>query len=602
MLGLAAWRLRSKEFGALHAYDDGRPIVVMELDPEEPDRLEEWISLRQLWLELSPHPHILDAIAAGTGSEVLLRYAALDWKHAALRLDPSSIAPQLVASWGAQLASAFQQIVTDVPEAEAGHLLRPLVKIDLANNVRLAFLPVAPEDAHLPPEVRASWPRCDERAFVYLIGRLVRDSYYVALEPQAATAIEDIVAQCLREQPSERYATLEELHAAWTKLAFRSFKRDRLEAWQLAQEGMGWLELGQPRSALHAFRAAIRLNPRLLVAKSGRERALAALGEPDDVLEQPETSTKPPSWAEVAATGQQLEAEHEVAEALSLYGGVALDGVHDAETHAAIARCFASLGTVDRAIEYARRALAVDPRNLAALSAGARAYLLDHRHQDALRIADEWLAVDSGDGSAHYARGRALFALGRFVEARDAFDRACSLRPQMLEAMLLRREADRSVRRTADQAGTARPIRVEVPAHLQELRDALVSGRVQEAIPVLERPEYDHDAVAKLVHAACLAFAQRFEEAIAMYDRAAAISPDQRVPALIGKVQALLSLDRAGEALAELDAARDLVDVDLVELRGLALRRVGLDGDAEHELGRVVAASGSRSDLRVGRR
>lgn len=140
---------------------------------------------------------------------------------------------------------------------------------------------------------------------------------------------------------------------------------------------------------------------------------------------------------------------------------------------------------------------------------------------------------------------------------------------------------------------------VEVPAHLRELRDALVAGRVQEAIPVLERPEYDDDAVAKLVHAACLAFAQRFEEAIAMYDRAAAISPDQRVPALIGKAQALLSLDRAVEALAELDAARDQVDVDLV--RALALRRGGFEDDAEHELGRVVAASESRSDLRVGR-
>jgi tetratricopeptide (TPR) repeat protein len=127
-----------------------------------------------------------------------------------------------------------------------------------------------------------------------------------------------------------------------------------------------------------------------------------------------------------------------------------------------------------------------------------------------------------------------------------------------------------------------------------------VSGNVEAAIPVLERAEYADDAVAKLVHAECLAFAQRYEDAIEMYDRAATLAPARRAKAIAGKVHALLALERAAEAIAVLDTERDL-DADLVELRALALHRLGATDDADRELARVIAASGNRSALRLGR-
>ena len=167
---------------------------------------------------------------------------------------------------------------------------------------------------------------------------------------------------------------------------------------------------------------------------------------------------------------------------------------------------------------------------------------------------------------------------------------------------MLRRQADRAIRRLGKRVGTAVAMTIEIPEHLAVLREPLAAGRVQDAIAVLERPEYEHDAIATLVRAECLAFDQRHEEAIALYERAAALAPEQRPKTVVGKVHALLALDRAAEAVAELDAARDVVDVELVELRGLVLARLGLPDDAERELGRVVAASGSRSDLRLGRR
>jgi len=61
------------------------------------------------------------------------------------------------------------------------------------------------------------------------------------------------------------------------------------------------------------------------------------------------------------------------------------------------------------------------------------------RYEDALECAGGWLVRTSNDASTHYVRGRALLKLGRYG-ARDAFDGIAVLKPEMLEAMLLRHE------------------------------------------------------------------------------------------------------------------------------------------------------------------
>ena len=589
----ADWRLRSPELHALRTYNDGRPIVVMEFEPAEPDRVDEWLWLRQLWLDLPPHAHILDAIDRGAGADILLRYAAIDWQREPVDLEANA---RRVATWGAQITGAYRSISSALSATELGHFLRPLIKLDLTGNVRLAFLPIDRSDPRLPPR----WPECNEHAVMNTIGRAIGEfcvgSAWISSRPAVPAEIGEILRRCVQPQPPDRYTTLEELEAAWI-LSPPARDSTWVEAWERTQEGIGWLELGQSRHALHEFRSAIDLQPHLGLAKAGRDRALDALGD------GPIEPTKPrASWPDVADEGLRLESAHEFLEALSIYGTVVMDGVNDTELEVACARCHLGLGAAGHAIDYAVRALTRNSSHLAALSVATRAHLLARRCTDALRIAEEWIAIDQNDANAHYARGRGLLALGRFVEARDAFDRASSLRPQMLEAMLLRREADRSVRRLTEEVGIPRPMTIDVPEHLAALRDALVSGRVHDVIPFLERSEYSEDAIAKLVHAECLAFDQRFEESLELYDRATALSPDQRPRAVAGKVRALLALDLVAEALAALDAAEDLVDVERVELRGLALYRLGLPDDAERELGRVVAASGGRSDLRVGRR
>ena len=55
-----------------------------------PDAASEWLRLRDLWLKLPQYPNVLDPIGRGDGAKLLLRYAAIDWKHTPLDLQTSS--------------------------------------------------------------------------------------------------------------------------------------------------------------------------------------------------------------------------------------------------------------------------------------------------------------------------------------------------------------------------------------------------------------------------------------------------------------------------------------------------------------------------------
>jgi tetratricopeptide (TPR) repeat protein len=171
----------------------------------------------------------------------------------------------------------------------------------------------------------------------------------------------------------------------------------------------------------------------------------------------------------------------------------------------------------------------------------------------------------------------------------------------MLEAMLLRREADRAIRNLKSTVGTQPQLEVPLPEHLSNLRPLLASGRVADLIAALAEPQYDSDAAAKLLHARCLAFEQRHEEAVAMFDRALQLSPDVRRDAVFGKAHSMLALDRAADALRLFEDLRASAptDLDIVEGRALALVKLGRDAEAERELQRLVTASGGRSELRT---
>lgn len=130
------WNHRVAPFEDVRRFEDGRPIVVMELTPKEPQRRVEWEALMQRWLELLPHHHILDAIKT-VDDTLLLRYAAIDWQRAPMRSD-SEAGCRLIATWGRQLVDVYTMIASQFAGEEA-HFIRPLIAFDMANRLRVGF-------------------------------------------------------------------------------------------------------------------------------------------------------------------------------------------------------------------------------------------------------------------------------------------------------------------------------------------------------------------------------------------------------------------------------------------------------------------------------
>lgn len=590
----AAWDLRPREFGKLSEYDDGRAVVAMEFSPAEPYG-NHWHKLSDLWLDLSPHPHILDAMDRGADDhQLLLRYAALYWKHPRLHLAPTQRGREIFASWGVQLTDTFEAIANQVPETELGRFLDPRVLIDLGHAARVAFVPFLPGDAVdsgvLPSEAFSTWPRAAETTIVYVIGRVLRE-LCVDLECDEASRLLAIIGRCVEPKPADRYPTLAALRAAWLGAgasadAIRA--GDAFTAWDIAEEGAGWLALERPKRALELFEDALEINLHLQLANAGRTRALELLGL---IASLSMPATPEVKWTEARPKAAKLEAERAYAEALELYLAVKLDGANDAAIYRALARCYLALGDAGPAADYAQRTLQLEPENAEALAILPRAHLLAHRNDQALAAADARLAVLPDDAAGHYVRGRALFALARFAEARDAFDRATALHPQMLEALLLRREADRALRRLQRTVGTQPEQPIELPEHLAHLQWLVASGRIADLIDALAQHT---DAVATLLRARCLAFERRHDEAIAVFGQLGATRD-----ASLGKAHSLLAVDRAAEALQILDELASPADLDVIEARALALVKLGRDADAERELQRLVAASGGRSELRI---
>ncbi len=621
----SAWLQRPSEFGQVLQYDDGRRIVVMELEPAmEPSLHESWRRLCTLWVDLPAHPNMLEAIDVFDDRGVLLRYAAIDWwAHQPIPIDGSRAPTRKLATWGAQLTEAFQFLLREVPEEERGWFLRPFAKVDIGGHVRCGFLPADPCDATaapaMPPEARRHWPGCEEEAFIFVVGRLLAElSVPVASAPR--TPIAAIIERCLSSKPSKRYKTLADLGIALRNAGAPSVAVRRwhsLAAWKLNEAGAGWLAVDAPRVALSVFDDALLYENYNHLARQGRNAALTRLGRPTEFdadfsiswqttaaavtdtasaeLEQVR------SWAEAEPEAVRLETERAFADALNVYRSVRPEANNKGALFSAMARCHLNLGDAGHAVDYAQRALAVEPRRIDALSLKVSGLISCRNAPEALGSADELIALTPDDGYAHYLRGKCLLALSRLVEARESFDRACTLRPQLVEAMLLRREVDRGLNELRKTVGHQQPMVLDVPEHLAELRGALVGGRTGDVIAMLQRPEYEADAVAQLILGGCLAFDGRFGESARVYERATTLSVEHRCPAMIGRAGALLELGHPAEALEVFDVVRreNPGNVDALEGRARALEQLGRKAEAAEEFRRFVAAAGATSELRV---
>ena len=597
----SAWKHRSAEFHALRVLDEaGKPVVAMELELRCADELlASWLSLRELWLRLPSHPNALRAVAPGNASSLYVRYAALDWKHAFPVPIARPEAMEIGAIWGAQLSHAFDTIAINVEERELGHLARPFVKIDVGRNVRVGFLPIVPGElattSFMGPEMIQGWPRCDERGLVFVVGKLVEQLCDIRDAPDLMA----VLRRATDRAPLERYKSLSELRDAFIQLFPPAREAVRhgadLAAWQHAEAAAGFLAIHQPERARVAAEASIDEQLGTKLAHDVRYQALVQMLEPRVPYRRTGKSTAPlrVSWTEAATRGRQLELDRAFRDALALYQS-AIGGSDDVDRFEALARCSLAVGDHGPAVDYAARALAIEPSRLTVHEILIRGLLSRGASLDALQATDVATSLAPDDAVMHYLRGRALLAAGRLRESREELERALVLRPTLVEAMLIRREVDRCsalLRQTVGEAPT-----IALRDYLADLKGDLAAGQTERLIERLAGADYADDPAAQLVLASCLEREKRFDEALSIYDRIT--STEHRATALAGKASTLLAAGRADDALATL-AAADPDDPDVLECRIRILERLGRADEVAATLARFIAIAATRSDLRV---
>ena len=228
-------------------------------------------------------------------------------------------------------------------------------------------------------------------------------------------------------------------------------------------------------------------------------------------------------WATVEPLALAAEAAGRFDEARDLYASADC-----AEARLGLARCLLALGEHDRAIAAARAA----PPCVDAVLVEANAHARAGRHAEVLAVLSDL----PDDGAAHFARGKALLALKRLGDARDAFDKALAQSASPAAALHLRREADRAMTELRRVVGSS-----VVTAPPDEAVALVTKGFVDAAIELLRKR-----GDSPLLLAGCLAHAKRPAEALAIFDAHGAHT---------GAGYALLDLDRTSDALARFDAA-----------------------------------------------
>ncbi len=185
------------------------------------------------------------------------------------------------------------------------------------------------------------------------------------------------------------------------------------------------------------------------------------------------------------------------------------------------------------------------------------------RNVEALEAYDAAVGIDPADAAAHAGRGGALAAMDRVAEALEAYDRAADLDPGFAPFHLFRGGALAALGRD-DEALEAYDAAVgidpaDAAAHAGRGGALAAMDRVAEALEAYDRAA-DLDpgfAPFHLFRGGALAALGRDDEALEAYDRAAGIDP-LYAEAQAGRGDALAALGRDDEAQAAHETASRL--------------------------------------------
>ena len=203
------------------------------------------------------------------------------------------------------------------------------------------------------------------------------------------------------------------------------------------------------------------------------------------------------------------------------------------------------------------------------------------RHDAALSNGDRALSLRPDFVEALVNRGIALYDLKRFDEALASYDRAIALRPNNADALVNRGNALGKSRRHSEAVASYDDALTLQPQHIEALANRGVAlqklGRFEEALASYDRaltlqPDHAEALVGRGVTQHDL---KQYDEALKSYGRALALRPDH-AGALINRGVTLHELKQSGEALDSYDRALVLEpeNTEALTNRGVALHNL----------------------------
>ncbi len=268
----------------------------------------------------------------------------------------------------------------------------------------------------------------------------------------------------------------------------------------LHDQAIAFSRVARPAEALDSLDRAVGLAPGFSEAWNTRGRVLIDLGRYQDALTSLDTA---------------LESRPEYADALANRGDA-----------------LQLLNRNDEALSNYERALELKPAH--ARAACGRGVVLNAvgRHHEALRCHDRAILLSPDFAEAHNGRGVALAWLGEHVAAIASFARALALRPDYVDALLNNSHALRAIGREQEALESYdRVLRLD-PTSIDALhtRGLILADldRHEEAIKgydlaLAAKPAFPEALIAK---GSILARLERYDEALACYDQALTLAPD----------------------------------------------------------------------------
>ena len=295
--------------------------------------------------------------------------------------------------------------------------------------------------------------------------------------------------------------------------------------------GMALLKMGRVDEAITHFQKGLQIEPDHVEAHNNLGNALLQKGDVDEAITQYQRALQiKPDYMEAHYNlGMALLQKGKVDEAIAQYQQALQIKPDYAEAHNNLGSALFAKGNMDEAMIHYQKALQITPDNAEAHNNLGSALLQKGRVDEAITHYQKALQINSDNAKARYNLGNALLQKGRVDEAIAQYQMALQINPDYTEALN------------------------NLAWLLATCPDARIRDGVQAVKYAGHACELTHYGVTPFVStlAAACAEAGRFDEAIAVAQKACALATAAGERNLLEKNQQLLVLYRARQPYHE---------------------------------------------------